>query len=81
MLGLIDSREEPPAGGETHEPWYVAAVSRLFPWPAIIAWMLVAGAVLDGWWSTGATWVGFTLLAWRALRLLPTDSGMQDYHQ
>jgi len=80
MLGLIDSREPPPAGGEKQEPWYVTAVGRLFPWPAIIAWLLVAGAALDGWWSTGASWAGFLLLAWRALRLLP-DGGMRDYRQ
>jgi hypothetical protein len=80
MLGLIDSREPPPAGGEKQEPWYVTAVGRLFPWPAIIAWCMVASVLLDGWSSALCTCVGFFLLAWRASRLLP-DGGMRDYRQ
>jgi hypothetical protein len=81
VLGLIDTRGQPPPGGdETREPWYMEVVGRLFPWPAIIVWLLVAYQVLDGWPGVIALWAGVILFSWRVLKLLP-DGGMRDYRQ
>jgi hypothetical protein len=79
MLMLVDSRQEPPSD-DTREPWYMTALASMFPWPALIAWLLVAGQVLDGWWSVLSLWAGVLIGSWRLLRKLP-DGGMRDYRQ
>jgi hypothetical protein len=82
VLALIDTRDQPPpGGGGTREPWYIQVVASMFPWPAIITWLIVAGLVLEGWVAVGALWTGVMLATWRGLRLLPPDGGMRDYKQ
>jgi hypothetical protein len=81
MLMLIDTREEPHGDDDRREPWIVGALRRVFPWPALVVWLFVAGQVLDGWWGAIALWAAIFVGTWRALRLLPDSNGMRDYHQ
>jgi len=84
VLGLIDTRDRRPPpddGGDAREPWAIQVVASFFPWPAIVAWLFVAGLVLEGWWAAGAMWLAIVLGLWRGLRLLPADGGMRDYKQ
>ncbi len=81
MLMLIDTREEPNGDDDPREPWIISALRWVFPWPALVVWLFVAGQVLDGWWGVIALWAAIIIGTWRALRLLPESNGLRDYHQ
>jgi hypothetical protein len=74
MLMLIDSSGPPgDDGGSTHEPWLVALLGWVLPWPALIVWLCAASRVVDGWAGVGAVFVAVGLAAWRGLHALPTE--------
>jgi hypothetical protein len=74
MLMLIDTRIPPDdGGGSKGEPWLLAALGWLFPWPALIVWLCVASRVIEGWIGVLAIFLAIAIASWRGLRALPTD--------
>ena len=71
---LVESRGPFDDGGRpSREPWLVALLGWLLPWPALIVWLCVASRVLDGWDAVACVFVAIGLAAWRGLRALPTE--------
>jgi hypothetical protein len=81
MLMLIDTRDTPGDDpGPGREPWLLAALGWLLPWPALIVWLCAASRVLDGWPGVIAIYLAVGLTAWRGLRALPTH-GLDEWKQ
>ena len=74
LIMLVESRGPFDDGaGSSREPWLVALLGWLLPWPALIVWLCVASRVLDGWVAVVCVFVATGLAAWRGLRALPTE--------
>jgi hypothetical protein len=74
MFMLVETREPFDEGEKpSREPWLVALLAWMLPWPALIVWLCAASRVLDGWTAVACVYVAIGLAAWRGLRALPTD--------
>jgi bacteriorhodopsin len=74
MFMLVETREPFDEGGKpSREPWLVALLAWMLPWPALIVWLCAASRVLDGWTAVACVYVAIGIAAWRGLRALPTD--------
>jgi hypothetical protein len=86
VLLLIDTRGVPPEPEPEHDGpqggrWFGALLAWLFPWPAIVGWLLVGGIVLDQ--LAGALFaVAAALIAfWRLAKAYPHDGGLSSHSQ
>ncbi len=80
---LIDTRDrlpEPDPEDRPGEPWPLALLSWLLPWPALIVWLCVASRLTDGWLSVATIYLAVGLSAWRGLRAFPA-SGLDENRQ
>ena len=59
--------------GEGREPWILTAIDWVFPWPAMIVWLLVASRFADGWIGVGFAYAAVLVAAWRGLRAMPAE--------
>ena len=74
MFMLVETRGPFDEGGRSsREPWLVALLGWVLPWPALIVWLCVASRVIDGWAGVGCVYLAIGLAAWRGLRALPTE--------
>jgi bacteriorhodopsin len=74
MFMLVESREPFDEGGHSsREPWLVALLDWVLPWPALIIWLCAASRVLDGWVAVVCVYVAIGLAAWRGLCAMPAD--------
>jgi bacteriorhodopsin len=74
LFMLVESRGPFDEGSRSsREPWLVALLGWLLPWPALIVWLCVASRVLDGWIAVACVFVAIGLAAWRGLRALPAE--------
>jgi len=81
LFMLVETREPYDEGRpSSREPWLVALLGWLLPWPALIVWLCAASRVIDGWAGVACVFVAIGLAAWRGLRSLPTD-GLTDAKQ
>jgi hypothetical protein len=81
---LIDTREHPPEpepDGDRGEPWPLALLSWVLPWPALIVWLFVFGEVLDGWAGQACMLISLGLCVWRLSLPFRTVGGMREYKQ
>jgi hypothetical protein len=81
LFMLVDTREPGDDGsGSSREPWLVSMLEWIFPWPALIIWLLAASQVLHNWIGVVFAYAAIGLTAWRGLRALPND-GLRDSRQ
>jgi hypothetical protein len=83
LFMLVETPREPFDDGRrrpSREPWLVALLGWLLPWPALIVWLCAASRVLEGWVSVGCVYAAILLCAWRGLRALPTH-GLNETRQ
>jgi hypothetical protein len=81
MLMLIDTREPPPEPGR-HEPWLLTfLLDHLFPWPAVVVWMMAASLISDGWLGVVLSWGAVVVAFWRMSRAFGGVGGLRDYRQ
>ena len=74
FVGFIESPDSSGDGDEERrEPWVLTAIDWLFPWPALIVWLLAASRYADGWFAVGFAYAAIAVAAWRGLRALPAD--------
>jgi hypothetical protein len=74
LFMLVESRHPFDDGSESRrEPWLVALLNWLLPWPALILWLCAAALVIDGWPAVGCAFTAIALSAWRGLCALPTE--------
>jgi hypothetical protein len=87
VLLLIDTRGVPPEpepehdGGPGGAHWVAALLAWLFPWPAIVAWLLAGGILLDQ--LPGAAFAVAAVLVtfWRLAKAYPHDGGLSSHPQ
>jgi hypothetical protein len=81
LVMLVDTREPFEERGEpAGEPWILALLDWVLPWPALIVWLCVASRYADGWVGVGLVYAAVALAAWRGLRALPAD-GLNENRQ
>jgi len=80
MFMLVETHEPFDEGRSSREPWLVALLGWILPWPALIVWLCAASRVLDGWVAVACVFTAIGLAAWRGLRALPTD-GLNEARQ
>jgi hypothetical protein len=79
LVAFIESHESFDDGGDHgREPWLLAALDWVLPWPAAIVWLCVASFYADGWLGVGLIYLAIGLAAWRGLRAMPADGLNQD---
>lgn len=79
---LIDTREHPPEPDHPRdEPWPLALLSWLLPWPALIVWLFAFGEVIDGWAGEASMLTSLALCVWRLCRPFRGVDGLRDYKQ
>jgi hypothetical protein len=84
LLMLIDTRGEPPEPdpeGSSQEPWLLSFAGWLFPWPAVILWLLAAALTIDSWVSVGFAFAAFVVIYRRFALMFPRVGGLKDYKQ
>jgi len=74
LFMLVETREPFDEGRRpSREPWLVALLGWLLPWPALIVWLCALALAIDGWVGVGCGFAAIGLASWRGLRALPTD--------
>jgi hypothetical protein len=74
LFMLVETREPFDEGRRpSREPWLVALLGWLLPWPALIVWLCALALAVDGWVGVGCGFAAIGLASWRGLRALPTD--------
>lgn len=80
-LLLIDTRDVPPEPEPERRPSAVAAaLTWLYPWPAVLLWLFVATMVLHGLAGAITAYVMLCVAFWRMMRAIPAD-GLGSHQQ
>ena len=78
---LIDTRTPPP-DPDRREPWLVSLLlDHLFPWPALVLWLLAASLMTDGWLGVLLSWAAVIVAFWRMSRAFSGVGGLRDHRQ
>jgi len=79
---LIDTRDQPPEPERNGDEgrWLGSLLAWLFPWPAIIGWLWLAGLLFDGLAGAIFALTAIILTSWRLTKLFPSD-GLSSHSQ